>query len=75
MGQNFWTDSIIRIYIHPEIYIIKELPRPLFPKLGIYIGILRWKSRVELSRDILSVKAMSMGTLILIPFSITVSLG
>ena len=33
-------DSIIRIYIDPEIYLMKYLPRPLLPKLGIYIGIL-----------------------------------
>ena len=41
---------------------IKWLPRPLLPKLGKYIGILRWFSRLELSGCILSVKAISMGT-------------
>ena len=55
---------------YTEIYIIKFLLRPLLPKLGIYIGILRGKSRVELSGGILSVKTTSMGTLILILFSI-----
>ena len=50
---------------YTEIYIIKFLLRPLLPKLGIYIGILRGKSRVELSGGILSVKTTSMGTLYL----------
>ena len=38
------------------------MPKPLRPKLGKYIGILRWFFRLELSGYILPVKAMSIGT-------------
>ena len=66
--QDFFTDSKIQIYINPNIYLMQKLTRPLFPKLGKYIDILRGYPRFELSGYILYDKAMGMGTLFLFLF-------
>ena len=64
-AKTSWKDSRIPTYFDPEI-----LSKPLLPKLGKHIGILNGFSRLELSGLILSVKAMSMGTPLLLFLSL-----
>ena len=68
-----WTDSRIRIYIDPEIYLMKLLPRPLLPKLGKYIRILKWF--LDVVRVHFICQSHEYEHSILIPFSIIRKLG